>query len=332
MSGARGLVLAARTAVVALVTVAATGGCGDVRGLDAERLPIARVRLWFDDRLEDLGLDDDAAIYATVQWDGYAYPDPLCLDGPDSDDEAVRAVAAAGCPLVPTFNPGETDRATRLSRDSIVRDEGFVDIDAPPGLSFLGTLARATVVLFVDRDGDGALTVVWGPTGLPELHDLVIGSSIVSSNRGTVMHLSQRVDLSDGCLVDLPLGFSLVDGLEGVLLESDDSCSIRPLAEGHLRVTLDDDPRLASFMCMSSYPDATRAVEVPTSPLPDATWACVSPYHLALATGAADGCRQLAHYYTLYCVEDPADDDCAEPIIDDRDDPPPWWPCSEETP
>ncbi len=320
---------APRALLLALLASHAPYGCGDVHGLDPEDLPIAHLRLVIDADVEALGLTPESPLYAAILWSGDSLPDPLCLADRTAAAPELRAVLEHGCPPIPGFTPIGADTATRIAWSALTRrQEVRLAIMTPPELFEISTYRRASVVVFLDRDGDGALRIDSFGVPPPVDHDLVLATSIASDDPTMLVYRANPALRLEGCADSLPRGFSLLPGFDAL---ADGPCRIEPLPERVVRLTLaDGDPRLRHVACRVL---TGRSIHDPRNTLtPDAAnvaWACLSPVHLV--TADVTTCPMLGHVVTRYCGPD-ADDHmaCAVPLWSHS--PPSWWPCGDTPP
>ena len=319
---------------IALLGVAA---CGEIKGLDDELLPLARVPIVLTGELS--GVTPTARRYAALLWGGVPRPDPFCDRARATDDPARRAVVDAGCPSRYYMIPKDVGPVIELSPEAEVDQSVTLPLFTTPETESSQPVFGA-VVVFEDRNRTGTLELSYWESGPASGTDRILGASIVRDDPSDVVGIafrelgpaSDEACVGSACLVascELPVGFSRAAmTVYRPEIDQPTECLATSLSKPvQVFVPLTGDPELAALRCPDAL-DVSGAWVDPLEGRPDASWVCESPYHLVIASPAGSVCARVQHYLLRGCWLDPY---CESPEIDMTDETPAWWPCAGVT-
>jgi hypothetical protein len=327
----------------------ALGGCGDLRGLDAEQLsPLAsiHVRVTGDiDAVRPPG-PAPARLRVTLLWGWPWLTDPSCL--PPIESAAHAAVVAAGCGDPLAFRRA----AGQIVEDAALGSDGTATIDLsslPSSLigDMYSQLAYGSLVVYDDANGNGFLD---------EFTGVVYGASFTSMAKPDTRVAFRHGGFDDraayyprrGCEPPVPGysivsagGFTLEQAIEAQArgeLPAEDPAQCRQDAIDHeVTVELRPPEEIGEVSC----PTFASGFSFPSPILfpgdRERITACVSiPDHgtgrargrsqLLVAQDLFRGCKFLQHQVLRGCFEDPL---CEVPEWDMPA--PSWWPCPPES-
>jgi hypothetical protein len=285
-----------------------------------------------------------------ILWAGVPVYVPYCQESgpnPAQPSHTVSAVAKKACRDPFEVVPGIDGPSVAL--DPLATSFDIPILHLPPAAAMVGRLpsrvAYGSIIVYDDRNGDGALTFSRcgnfgdrGDTAVSTTTTATIGATvfepIYASSFSTLTNEETRLAYVEGdfdkssffypnpsCEVLPPRGFSM--WIVGALLDSNATCMLAPIDR---EVVV--EPMTADSLVDLACPEATRDAfprEPPArAPMtnPMLLWECTPEGGLATANDVC-ACPNLRLYTLKGCS---ADDAC--PIPEWNVPPPPYWPCS----
>lgn len=351
--------MAALKKILVLAGLCILLACDTLVGLTDQRVPLAALRLRVTGQLADVLPPGESAaavrLRVALVWLGSPPLDRFCLkallgvgDGP-SPSTAALEVAQAGCRDVFGVAPARVAATVPV----VPGQETELPLyDLPTADDLVGTPAGrfgyATLLVFDDRNGDGALNLREtervrelddrqggggdGPPGQPAAAgppDFVYAASFWSMQQP-----SWRLVFREGPAALVPLFYPTIGCQEpapGFTWRrvsgppNAASCEDLALDATVVELPLQASPALRDTVCAAEPPRWRD----PDDPLGlDGPFACNGPNELILLNPPGE-CRGLTTYALKGCRLDAS---CAKPEWDYSDSPPPWWPCQTKEP
>jgi hypothetical protein len=290
---------------------------------------------------DQAGIDASVPLRATLVWAGVPNFSPFCLaEGPNPlipDRVVTSSVAKIACPDPFRFVPSMTQGSALV--DPALREVHIELSNLAPSETLVGPvtgrIAYASVVIFADENDNGILDQEGrcrrpergGKSGdreeMPLEPILAASFSYIAEPHERVVYREGEFD-SDSyfypaptCETPPPAGFSLWRvGFDG--------CTLSRL-EQRIRLKVQTPDKLSSMQCGPGRKDYARE---PREKSPDKRLVteCINATELATADPTCE-CPDPVIYKLAGCEKDLL---CMEPEWDLTDDPPDWWPCTED--